>query len=116
MTSEGSAAGHASPASYLLEARGICKRFSGTAALKMVNFRVKTDEVHALMGENGAGKSTMMKNLAGSCVPDQGNWQIGELPRNAHLRFGRRGSQTPSKTFNATDSVRVGGTGRPLGR
>ncbi|OBV39772.1 sugar ABC transporter ATP-binding protein [Janthinobacterium psychrotolerans] len=57
---------------YLLQACDICKRFPGVVALNKVSLRVRAGEVHALMGENGAGKSTMMKILAGSYIPDEG--------------------------------------------
>lgn len=46
---------------YLLEMEGVSKRFSGVKALNNVEFRVKSGEVHALIGENGAGKSTLIK-------------------------------------------------------
>lgn len=72
MTSQVSNTANARPESYLLEARGICKRFPGVLALNKVDFCIKAGEVHALMGENGAGKSTMMKIFAGSCIPDEG--------------------------------------------
>src|SRR5689334_4209448 len=42
----------------LLEMRGITKRFTGTLALDAVDFSVRRGEVHALLGQNGAGKST----------------------------------------------------------
>ncbi|MCX8130617.1 MAG: sugar ABC transporter ATP-binding protein [Clostridia bacterium] len=56
----------------LLEMRGICKSFPGVRALKGVGFRVRTGEVHALMGENGAGKSTLIKILTGIYTKDSG--------------------------------------------
>lgn len=58
--------------SYLLEMRNVSKAFPGVQALKDVNLKCKHGEVHALMGENGAGKSTMMKILCGAYKPDQG--------------------------------------------
>ncbi|MBQ2867237.1 MAG: ATP-binding cassette domain-containing protein, partial [Firmicutes bacterium] len=41
----------------LLRMEGICKEFPGVKALDGVNLTVKAGTVHALMGENGAGKS-----------------------------------------------------------
>ena len=59
--------------SYLLEMRGITKRFAGVQALKGVDFCVRPGTVHALMGENGAGKSTLMKCLFGIYHKDEGS-------------------------------------------
>lgn len=56
----------------ILEAKGICKSFSGVQVLKSVNFDVRKGEVHALMGENGAGKSTLIKILTGAYTKDSG--------------------------------------------
>ncbi|MBQ2627905.1 MAG: sugar ABC transporter ATP-binding protein [Eubacterium sp.] len=49
----------------LLEMRDITVEFPGVKALDKVHFDLERGEVHALMGENGAGKSTIMKVLAG---------------------------------------------------
>ena len=49
----------------LLEMRHISKEFPGVKALDDVSLTVRPGTVHALMGENGAGKSTMMKCLFG---------------------------------------------------
>ena len=57
---------------YLLEMRDICKSFPGVKALDHAGIQVKYGEVHALMGENGAGKSTIMKVLNGLYAPDEG--------------------------------------------
>ena len=58
--------------STLLTLEGISKRFGGVKALTGVDFDVRAGEVHALVGENGAGKSTMMKVIAGNYRPDAG--------------------------------------------
>ncbi len=58
--------------SYVLEMKGITKKFPGVNALDDVTLRVKPGTVHALMGENGAGKSTLMKCLFGIYTPDAG--------------------------------------------
>ena len=56
----------------LLELAGISKRFPGVQALTDVRLQVWPGEVHAVVGENGAGKSTMMHILAGVHQPDAG--------------------------------------------
>jgi len=57
---------------YLLEMNHITKIFPGVKALDRVSFNLKKGEIHALMGENGAGKSTFIKVLTGVHQPDGG--------------------------------------------
>lgn len=56
--------------------RGITKRFPGVLADDDVDFDVERGEIHALMGENGAGKSILMSMLAGVYRPDAGEIYI----------------------------------------
>src|SRR3954468_24045969 len=49
----------------LLTMHGIDKRFAGVPALRSASLEVQPGEVHALIGQNGAGKSTMIKILTG---------------------------------------------------
>ena len=58
--------------SVAVELRHITKRFPGVVANKDVSMKVETGTVHALVGENGAGKSTVMKILYGMQHPDSG--------------------------------------------
>jgi ribose transport system ATP-binding protein len=55
-----------------LELRGISKTFPGVKALDNVSFPVWGGEIHMLCGENGAGKSSLMKVLCGAYVADAG--------------------------------------------
>jgi inositol transport system ATP-binding protein len=57
---------------FVLEMKGITKRFPGVRALNGAQLRIKKGEVHALIGENGAGKSTLMKILLGIYRQDEG--------------------------------------------
>ena len=56
----------------LLRMSAITKRFPGVLALDGVDFEVAPGEVHALLGENGAGKSSLLKILSGAQQPDEG--------------------------------------------
>jgi ribose transport system ATP-binding protein len=58
--------------SYLLQMQDIHKRFPGVYALKGANLEVRHGEILGLVGENGAGKSTMMKILLGLYKQDKG--------------------------------------------
>ncbi len=57
---------------YVLELKGITKIFPGVKALNNVQFQLKPGEVHALMGENGAGKSTFIKVITGVHMAEEG--------------------------------------------
>ncbi len=56
-----------------LKTNNIGKTFSGVNVLRNVDFDLKPGEVHALVGENGAGKSTFVKILSGVYTPTEGN-------------------------------------------
>ena len=56
---------------------GITKRFPGVVANRDVNIEVRRGTVHAVVGENGAGKSVLMKILYGVLQPDEGTIEVG---------------------------------------
>lgn len=61
---------------YVLELKGITKIFPGVKALNNVQFQLKPGEVHALMGENGAGKSTFIKVITGVHKAEEGEMYL----------------------------------------
>ncbi|MCU1635056.1 MAG: D-ribose transporter ATP-binding protein [Cryobacterium sp.] len=63
-------------ATKLLEVSGISKSFPGVQALKDVQFELDRGEVLALVGENGAGKSSLMKILSGIYTKDSGTIRL----------------------------------------
>ena len=66
-------------AKILLEMKNITKTFPGVKALDNVNLQVEEGEIHALVGENGAGKSTTMKIITGCLNDYQGEVRIKEM-------------------------------------
>ena len=63
-----------------VELRHIVKKFPGVVANRDVSMTVRRGEVHALVGENGAGKSTVMKVLYGMQRPDAGEIIVDGKP------------------------------------
>jgi rhamnose transport system ATP-binding protein len=69
-------------AENILELRNIVKTFPGVKALDGVHFELRPGEIHALMGENGAGKSTFIKIITGVYKPDGGDFLVDGKPAN----------------------------------
>jgi simple sugar transport system ATP-binding protein len=65
-----------------IEMRGITKRFGAVTANKGINITIQDQSIHAIVGENGAGKSTIMKILYGFYTADEGEILIDGVPRN----------------------------------
>src|SRR6202008_4345491 len=57
------------------------KRFGGTQALRSVDLSAKSGEVHAIVGENGAGKRPLPHTLPGPVQSDRGKTRIGGEPQ-----------------------------------
>jgi len=56
----------------ILQLENVDKSYPGVHALDHINLSFKKGEIHAVVGENGAGKSTMIKIISGAVVPDSG--------------------------------------------
>ena len=93
MSSSTNSADAAPGSSDFIEMRGISKRFGGVRALQEVNFSIHSAEIHSLAGENGCGKSTLIKVLSGVHMPDGGEIILegkshSHLTPDASQRFG----------------------------
>lgn len=64
----------------LLRTDSIIKSYAGVRALAGVSFDLHHGEVHALVGENGAGKSTFIKIITGAVAPDSGTLAVSGQP------------------------------------
>ena len=57
---------------YIVETRGLSKKYGGVQALRDVSLQFEPGLIHALVGENGAGKSTLIRILSGIEPPTSG--------------------------------------------
>jgi simple sugar transport system ATP-binding protein len=68
-----------------LELRGITKRFGAVLANDHLDITIPSGTIHAIVGENGAGKSTAMRIAYGFYTADSGDILVdGEVRRSAH--------------------------------
>ncbi len=77
--------GMSSESAIVLEARGLVKRYGHVTALDGADFELRAGEIMAVVGDNGAGKSSLIKALAGAVVPDDGEIRLDGRP----VRFRR---------------------------
>ncbi len=102
----------------LLDATGIAKRFGAVVALRDASLQVAPGQIVALMGANGAGKSTFVKILTGALKPDAGHVRIRGQDSTVASPAGARRSglvpvyQEPSLIPDLTiaDNLRLGDT------
>jgi fructose transport system ATP-binding protein len=66
--------------SFVLEARGLVKRYGRVTALDHADFDLRAGEILAVIGDNGAGKSTLIKALTGAIQPDAGELLLDGKP------------------------------------
>ncbi len=95
--------------SYLLELSGMTKSFPGVLANDKVDLKIKSGEIHALLGENGAGKSTLVKMTYGILTPDSGeirfNGRVVNIKSPAYAR--KLGIAMVFQHFSLFDSLTV---------
>jgi len=100
---------------YLLEVRGLTKRYGGLVVTDGIDLGVRRLETHALIGPNGAGKTTLINQLSGALAPDHGSVLFDGQDvtrRSAHERaqFGlARSFQITSvlSSFTVRDNVAI---------
>ena len=63
---------HAANAPLVMQAKGLVKRYGQVTALDGADFELRAGEILAVIGDNGAGKSSLIKALSGATVPDEG--------------------------------------------
>src|SRR5262245_42364538 len=68
----------------VLEARNLVKRYGQVTALDGADFELRAGEILAVIGDNGAGKSSLIKCLSGATIPDEGTITLDGKP--VHFR------------------------------
>src|SRR3972149_3930497 len=68
----------------LLRIEGVSKRFGAVQALDDAGFDIARGEVVAVLGDNGPGKSPLVKVISGTCVPDRGGLSFDGRPVHIH--------------------------------
>src|SRR4051812_10511178 len=63
-------------APLVLEAKGLVKRYGQVTALDGADFELRAGEIMAVIGDNGAGKSSLIKALSGATIPDEGEIKL----------------------------------------
>jgi fructose transport system ATP-binding protein len=71
-------------AALVMQAKGLTKRYGHVTALDGCDFELRAGEILAVIGDNGAGKSSLIKVLSGATVPDSGELRLDGKP--VHFR------------------------------
>lgn len=66
----------------VLQAKGLVKRYGRVVALNQADFDLYPGEILAVIGDNGAGKSSLIKALSGALTPDEGEIRLDGVPVN----------------------------------
>lgn len=64
----------------VMEARGLVKRYGQVVALDGTDLELRAGEIMAVIGDNGAGKSSLVKALSGATIPDEGEILLDGKP------------------------------------
>ena len=100
----------ASPATTpIISARGLVKRFGPVTALSGADLDLMPGEILALIGDNGAGKSSLIKALSGALVPDEGDIRVAGEPAyfTSPVQARQAGIETVYQTLAVAPSLDI---------
>ena len=69
-----------SSTTLVMQAKGLVKRYGQVTALDGADFELRAGEILAVIGDNGAGKSSLIKCLSGATIPDEGSIELDGRP------------------------------------
>lgn len=93
----------------VLSAKGISKRYGNVVAMDKADFELYPGEILAVIGDNGAGKSTMIKALSGAIVPDTGKIFLNgkEIQFRSPIDARRYGIETVYQTLAVAPAMNI---------
>jgi fructose transport system ATP-binding protein len=96
-------------ATPILEASGLVKRYGHVTALSGSDFELRQGEILAVIGDNGAGKSSLIKCLSGAVVPDEGEIKLDGQPIHMRTPIDARayGIETVYQTLAVSPSLDI---------
>jgi fructose transport system ATP-binding protein len=100
---------HAEQRAPVLVARGLAKHFGGVAALVRCDLELYPGEVLGVIGDNGAGKSSLIKCLSGAMAPDAGDIELDGRP----VRFARPHDARTAGIETVYQTVAIGAATAP---
>ncbi|MBS7541195.1 ATP-binding cassette domain-containing protein [Ancylobacter lacus] len=97
------------PLTPVLSARGLVKRYGRVTAMDRADFDLYPGEILAVIGDNGAGKSSLIKALSGALIPDDGEIRLdGEVTRFASpMDAQRAGIETVHQSLALSPSLSI---------
>jgi fructose transport system ATP-binding protein len=84
------------PTPIVLQAKGLVKRYGQVTALDGADFELRAGEILAVIGDNGAGKSSLIKALSGATMPDEGEILLDGAPVHFNPLDARRAASRRS--------------------
>ncbi|WP_028932328.1 ATP-binding cassette domain-containing protein [Pseudonocardia spinosispora] len=99
------------PSDAVLRAEGLVKRYGSVTAIDGADFDLRRGEVLAVIGDNGAGKSSLIKVLCGATIPDEGTvWLDGQEVRfHSPLDARKAGIETVYQSLAVAPAMDIAG-------
>ncbi len=93
----------------ILKARGLVKRYGRVTALDHCDFDLYPGEILGIIGDNGAGKSSLIKALSGALVPDEGTMYLQDQPLhfNSPIEARELGIETVYQTLAMSPALSI---------
>lgn len=93
----------------ILKARGLTKRYGRVTALNNCDFELMPGEILAVIGDNGAGKSSLIKAISGAVIPDEGTiWLEGrEVAFRTPIEAREAGIETVYQTLAMSPALSI---------